>query len=473
MIKSLQGFINELKIFVVCESEFMDVYDIVQQMLENGMFELPGYSLDDMDYNAIFKNFQACLLSGSYTEEEVMGYLLKYLFGFKNKNIYGTKLYVEDEDHFIDCSKLNIRRVERIYMNLRRRQFIQPCYTKPTFKKIGEIVAKPRIKDKISLFKLNDMDVKDFPAYYFKQSLNNNISKEFQEFKELLCSISNIECIDVNEYPWNVLAELNRMSGDSSYDYLQKYLRDNKLTMDDIFQNIDLVRKVTSYNICAFISDNSRLHVVFEKFINHKMLSEINVKSNSSFGHSRDFVSLTRVQQLYDSALRAILIQIREGTFLFDGFELFMNNQTAKLPNVLLNTELPDAVKDTMLMIVANAANMSLRQLTNIIYENPLMHNIMMYGYTKGLIVSNQELRVSKDIDKTPILPEYTRDLKMSVRATGALIRNGYQRTSDLILLSYSQLHNLKNIGKKSADEIIDTLRTYGVYITNKEENTI
>ena len=474
MFKSLSGFINELKTFVVCESGFLDELDIVQTMLEKGMFEIPGYKLQDLDYHAIYDNIKAGLMSGNYTEEEVMGYILKYFFGFKNKEIYDKKLYIEN-DHYVDCAKLSIRRVERIYMNLKRRQFIQPCYTKLTFTKIGEIVGKPRLKAKIKALGLDDMDVDEFPEYYFTKALNNKLTDELNDFKELLSSLKpELHIIDTTEFPWSVLVELNRIKGINSYRALRIYLGKNKLTMKDIMNNIDLVVKVAKYNMKAFISDDTRFKVAEEKFINKKILSNITVEANNTWNSSRTNVSLARVQQLYNSLIKSLFVSLDDDTFLFDGFELLMDKRTMKFAFRILNDdELNYAEKDVMNILIPNASHMTLRQLNDIIYENPLMHNIILYGYDKGLVVSNQDLRMTDEVDKTPILPEFVRDMKMSVRSTGALIRNGYQRTSDLILLSYNQLHNLKNIGKKSADEIIDTLRTYGVYITNKEENIL
>ena len=48
----------------------------------------------------------------------------------------------------------------------------------------------------------------------------------------------------------------------------------------------------------------------------------------------------------------------------------------------------------------------------------------------------------------------YISDLELSVRSRNWLIRSGYTRLSEIIGLSYDDIAKIRNVGKKSADEI-------------------
>jgi DNA-directed RNA polymerase subunit alpha len=58
-------------------------------------------------------------------------------------------------------------------------------------------------------------------------------------------------------------------------------------------------------------------------------------------------------------------------------------------------------------------------------------------------------------------------ELELSVRAYNCLKRANINSLNELLKLSYDDLMNIKNFGKKSADEVIERLRSFGFTLTD------
>jgi DNA-directed RNA polymerase subunit alpha len=58
-------------------------------------------------------------------------------------------------------------------------------------------------------------------------------------------------------------------------------------------------------------------------------------------------------------------------------------------------------------------------------------------------------------------------ELELSVRAYNCLKRANINSLGELLKLSYDDLMNIKNFGKKSADEVIERLRSFGLALTD------
>ena len=65
-------------------------------------------------------------------------------------------------------------------------------------------------------------------------------------------------------------------------------------------------------------------------------------------------------------------------------------------------------------------------------------------------------------------------DLELSVRAFNCLKRANINSISELLIKSENDLLNIKNFGKKSADEVIERLKAFGLDLKpNPEEEII
>ena len=469
MIDNLSGFLNELKTYVVCESGYLTIEEIIETMVKKKMISLSGYDISQVNCPLILNDIQEHMQR--YTDAEVMAYFLKYMFDFKNDNIYKQKLYSVG---IINCANVDIRRVERIHLNLRRRIFAQPKYTKETFVFISDIIGNDKFREAVKESQTAPMTVKEFVHYHFKCSLLNHDGtlEKINKIKDVITEIKPfVKFINTDEFPWNLLVTLNRDYHINVYQKLADFLSANGLTLDDIIEKQDIATDVFKYNLCAFVHIKSRVDVIAAKFIHNLTLSDIKI---SKLSDSSINVSITRIKQIYDAAMRAMVDAITDNSrFFFDGFELFAKKLNPdEVANRIMCDKLPPNIMDMLIAVIPTAPYMTLEELTSIIYNNPLIHHVIVYGFLKGVVVANQELRVSQGISRTPVIPEDVVDLNLSQRATNALIRSGIHKTIDLITLSYDDLHNIRNIGQKSFDEIIETLKIYGVHITDKEDTS-
>lgn len=64
----------------------------------------------------------------------------------------------------------------------------------------------------------------------------------------------------------------------------------------------------------------------------------------------------------------------------------------------------------------------------------------------------NKNGAVTLFVDETGVVVQ---DIPVSVRARNSLIRSGYEFTSQLVGITYDELMNLKNMGKKTAEEVL------------------
>ena len=85
--------------------------------------------------------------------------------------------------------------------------------------------------------------------------------------------------------------------------------------------------------------------------------------------------------------------------------------------------------------------------------------------------MSKMELLVSREEDKqTKVLEMTIEDMDLSVRSYNCLKRAGICTVEDLTKKSESDLAKVKNLGKRSLEEVAEKLQSYGLSLRNDEE---
>ena len=85
--------------------------------------------------------------------------------------------------------------------------------------------------------------------------------------------------------------------------------------------------------------------------------------------------------------------------------------------------------------------------------------------------MSEIDLLVSKEEDQaTKVLETTIEDMDLSVRSYNCLKRAGISTVEDLTKKSESDLAKVKNLGKRSLEEVIAKLQSYGLSLRNDEE---
>ena len=85
--------------------------------------------------------------------------------------------------------------------------------------------------------------------------------------------------------------------------------------------------------------------------------------------------------------------------------------------------------------------------------------------------MSEMDIMVSREEDKqTKVLEMTIEDMDLSVRSYNCLKRAGISTVEDLTKKSESDLAKVKNLGKRSLEEVAAKLQCYGLSLRNDEE---
>ena len=80
-------------------------------------------------------------------------------------------------------------------------------------------------------------------------------------------------------------------------------------------------------------------------------------------------------------------------------------------------------------------------------------------------IMSQKELSMKDKLLETPI-----EDLEFSVRSYNCLKRAGIHTVADIVNKSEQDMIKVRNLGKKSLDEVINKVKELGLEFKNKED---
>ena len=85
--------------------------------------------------------------------------------------------------------------------------------------------------------------------------------------------------------------------------------------------------------------------------------------------------------------------------------------------------------------------------------------------------IGNMDILVSREEDKQQKIREMNiDDMDLSVRSYNCLKRAGIQTVEDLTRKSEEDMLKVRNLGRKSLDEVISKLESYGLSLRNKDE---
>ncbi|MBO4735421.1 MAG: hypothetical protein J5614_03405 [Paludibacteraceae bacterium] len=480
MLNNLFDLTRKIGIFIVCTSDVPETKEeFVNKMSNAGMISIGEYDASSYNCQKIIDDMGEYL--SKFTDDEVVGYILKYYYGMENNRIYKQKLWLVDGP--IVCIDLDIRRVERIHMSIKRRKWNQPKYTNPTFKTIDDMVGDEKFKSAVRLLGVGPLTIDEFRYYCLDRYLSRDHIKDIShstEFNIVKKSVSElcpeVEFTDVTDFPWNMLYFMEGdRNGVSIYAMMKAYMATRDISYADLVDNVDTLSKVIKYNMSAFIGNQTKLDIMFDRFIERKSFMNIKVPS----GIHNDYLSTARIQQLFEAGLNKICNALHDGKFLFDGFELLVRHYSkpdeiaeAIIENVTSVLPLFTADIHRVLRGVIPMFDMfTLKEMVDAVYENPLILSIIEYGFDKGLVIANKELRVQHGMDETPVLPNNMYDLGMSYRTTNALVRAGIGTPMELVSSTFTEISNVRGIGKLAIEEINRVLNVYGYSISdNKEE---
>ena len=452
--------------------------ELVKVMDSRGMIYLHDIDVSRYDCDLILNEI-LMYMNKSYTEDEVCAYFLKYYFGMKNADIRAQAITIANT--VCHLRNLDIRRIEKMYMTIRRRVFNQPKYTNPDFKYLRDLVCSINIKSAMNRIHVRNMTIDEFMIHCLDSYLSGKYKLDMShaiEFGNVKKAVSSAK-LDINfnfsEFPWCFLRGIN----DEFFDIhssLLKYMAEYNVSYQDILNNADDFTKLIQFNMRAILQDDRLFDILIERFMHRKTFSEMHIHANVSkkHGNTKAYVSGSRLEQLYNKAMHKISSRLRlERYSLFSGLHIIVRNPD-KLERDLVRLGL-DAFEDRTLAVISAmmpADFLCFEELLFRIHKSPLIMYIIKNGFESGLVKADTELMANRgdDLDIKQ-LPESIHEMGLSYRTANALMRHGYYEPKDVAELSYNDIRDLPGIGPKSANEIMCTFAAYGYHI-KEEVNT-
>ncbi len=106
-------------------------------------------------------------------------------------------------------------------------------------------------------------------------------------------------------------------------------------------------------------------------------------------------------------------------------------------------------------------------------YAISIMYKQMSIFSSELKIVDNSPKGIEPESSETKILFQKLDTLNFSARCSNCLDRKGLKYIGELVLMEENELKNIKNLGKRSYDEIVDKLKEIGYQIGTKLPNNI
>ncbi len=124
---------------------------------------------------------------------------------------------------------------------------------------------------------------------------------------------------------------------------------------------------------------------------------------------------------------------------------------------------------DKLVIEVTTNGTMSAKEIISL--ASKLVNDYMTLFIDLVEEMANTSLLVSRSEDKAHKLLEMSiEDMDLSVRSYNCLKRAGINTVEDLIKKTEDDMLKVKNLGRKSLDEVIHKLESYGLALKNKEE---
>ena len=423
---------------------------IMNVMVQRGCVNLRDHGLDEFNIHAIYVDIVRYFDEIDHLNN--MAYIMKYMMGISNEKI---------RDYLY--GPVDFRRVEKIYMNTSRKNFVQPEYTRTDFNTLGEILCNCKVHNSIEKINGSKFTVDEYKMYHLQHMLLYGDVLPYPYINDAINKIRPTEFININEFPWNMINKIINVDKVDSLrenkaivDKICEYFKD-KCPLDDMLTMKDELTAVVLYNVSRRVSPSEYI-ILRDKYLNNRSFTWISQSYNN-------VPTVSRIQQKHVNALKSLRFMLAQGNSLFDGFELLLSEDSVIIEKIINNNNLSPELQNAIHTLLPSSSGMLLGKMHDLVINNPLAYNVLVYGYNEGLVKTNQELKSYMNKEITMVLPKTIEELAFSPRTYNALKRAGINESSHLITYSISQLMNISNIGKVSLNEIITKLRMYDIYL--------
>ena len=251
---------------------------------------------------------------------------------------------------------------------------------------------------------------------------------------------------DVTEIVLNVKGIIAKLHGNAPKTVVIDVIGEQEVTAGDIKVDSDIEILNPAHHICT-VGENDRFYMEL------------------TFDHGRGYVSQDRNKQL-DAQLRGSNISAPIGTIFTDSIYTPVYNVSFTVENTRVGN-----ITDFDKLVLEVETNGTITAKEAVSYGAKILNEHLNLFVDLSDDAKNVEILVEREETKKEKVLEMTiEELDMSVRSFNCLKRAGIDTVEDLTNRTEEDMIKVRNLGKKSLEEVIQKLHSLGLELRKEEE---
>ena len=251
---------------------------------------------------------------------------------------------------------------------------------------------------------------------------------------------------DVTEIVLNVKGIIAKLHGNAPKTVVIDVIGEQEVTAGDIKVDTDIEILNPAHHICT-VGENERFYMEL------------------TFDHGRGYVSQERNKQL-DAQVRSSNISAPIGTIFTDSIYTPVYNVSFSVENTRVGN-----ITDFDKLVLEVETNGTITAKEAVSYGAKILNEHLNLFVDLSDDAKNVEILVEREETKKEKVLEMTiEELDMSVRSFNCLKRAGIDTVEDLTNRTEEDMIKVRNLGKKSLEEVIQKLHSLGLELRKEEE---
>ncbi len=251
---------------------------------------------------------------------------------------------------------------------------------------------------------------------------------------------------DVTEIVLNVKGIIAKLHGNAPKTVVIDIIGEHEVTAGDIKVDSDIEILNPAHHICT-VGENDRFYMEL------------------TFDHGRGYVSQERNKQL-DAQVRGSNISAPIGTIFTDSIYTPVYNVSFTVENTRVGN-----ITDFDKLVLQVETNGTITAKEAVSYGAKILNEHLNLFVDLSDDAKNVEILVEREETKKEKVLEMTiEELDMSVRSFNCLKRAGIDTVEDLTNRTEEDMIKVRNLGKKSLEEVIQKLHSLGLELRKEEE---
>ena len=251
---------------------------------------------------------------------------------------------------------------------------------------------------------------------------------------------------DVTEIVLNVKGIIAKLHGNAPKTVVIDVIGEQEVTAGDIKVDSDIEILNPTHHICT-VGENDRFYMEL------------------TFDHGRGYVSQERNKQL-DAQMRGSSISAPIGTIFTDSIYTPVYNVSFSVENTRVGN-----ITDFDKLVIEVETNGTITAKEAVSFGAKILNEHLNLFVDLSDDAKNVEILVEREETKKEKVLEMTiEELDMSVRSFNCLKRAGIDTVEDLTNRTEEDMIKVRNLGKKSLEEVIQKLHSLGLELRKEED---